>query len=166
MACLPSPPESPITDEIAAFLAQGVSILVGTCDADGNPACMRATGIRLADDRRHATVYLPEATSRHTLTNVRANARVAVYLSYPLDHRSYQLKGPVTAVAPADESARADIERYMEVWSGAVEHIGMPLEVLMTVARWPSVALQFRIDELFLQTPGPGAGALLPGRTP
>ena len=163
MGELPPIDPSLVTDELVAFLAQGVSVLVGTCDRAGVPACMRATGLLLTPDRQQATVYLPEVTSRNTVTNVRDNPRVAVYASYPLDHKSYQMKGPVLDVSPAPESARALIEAYVATWSSVLEVIGMPSEMARLLAQWPSVALTLRIDELYLQTPGPGAGAAVGG---
>lgn len=162
---MPTRSSTLVTDDLLAFLAQGVSVLVGTCDPHGEPLCMRATGLWVAPDRTTATVYLPEQLSRHTVTNVRHNARAAVYASYPLDHRSYQIKGPVIEVAPAPDSARALIETYLETWASVLEVIGMPSEMARMLTHWPSIGLTLRIDELYLQTPGPGAGVAMGAAT-
>jgi hypothetical protein len=158
-------PATTLSDELTDFIARGVSLLVGTCDAAQVPHAARAVGLRIHDDRCHATVYLPEVTARHTVTDVAVNARVAVLVSQPLDHRSFQMKGAVTKVSPAEEGARAFIEAYLGQFGRQLETVGMPFEVLNMVSRWPAVALEFSIDELFLQTPGPGAGQRLAGHS-
>lgn len=158
----PSTP-TPISEDLVAFLAQGVSLLVGTCDASLTPHSLRATGVRIHADRRHATVYLPEVTSRNTVTDVTANPRVAVLVSQPLDHRSFQMKGRVTRVGPAPDDAQAFVEDYLAGFARVLEVVGMPYEVVTNLSHWPSVALEFSLDELYLQTPGPGAGARLTG---
>jgi len=155
--------QTPLSDELIAFLAQGVSLLVGTCDASRTPHTLRATGVRVHDDRRHATVYLPAVTSRNTVTDVAANPRVAVLVSQPLDHRSFQMKGTVTRVGPAPPEAQAFIEEYLAGFARVLEVVGMPYEVVTNLSHWPSVALEFSVDDLYLQTPGPGAGARLAG---
>lgn len=152
-----------ISDDIAAFLSQGLSLLVGTCDRDGAPECMRAMGLWLHPDRQRLTVYLPEATSQATLQNVRENPRLALIGSWPLTHRSYQIKGTVTQVAPAEESARPILDRYLAEFGDVLEKIGMPTEVVTLLSHWPSVAVELRIEELYEATPGPGAGSKLGG---
>jgi hypothetical protein len=155
-----------VSDEIAAFLGQGLSFLVGTCDARHVPECTRAVGLVVHDDRATATVYLPEVTSTLAVANLRENMRIALVASYPLDHRSLQLKGRVTAITPADEAHKPLIERYLEGFSGVLELVGMPPEVVRLLSHWPSVAVTFAVDELYDQTPGPGAGARLLGGVP
>ena len=154
---------SAIRDEIAAFLAQGVSLLVGTCDAEREPESMRAVGLRVHPDRTRVTVYLPETTSQRTRSNLLVNARIAVLASYPLDHRSLQLKGAVVRVTLAEEAARPTIEAYLETFSSVLEVVGMPPEIVRMISHWPAFAVEFEVQELFVQTPGPGAGAPLSG---
>ncbi|HEX5658321.1 MAG TPA: pyridoxamine 5'-phosphate oxidase family protein [Polyangiales bacterium] len=158
-------PTTALSDELIDFIAQGVSLLVGTCDASQAPHAMRAVGIRIHDDRRHATVYLPEVTSRHTVTDVAVNPRVAVLVSQPTDHRSFQMKGSVTKVSPAGEPDRALIEAYLGQFGRQLETVGMPFDVVSLLSRWPAIALELQLEELYLQTPGPGAGQRLAGQS-
>jgi hypothetical protein len=153
-----------ISDEIAAFLSQGLSTLVGTCSAARIPQCVRAVGIRLHAERTRAAVFLPAATSEKTVANLRDNPRIAVLASYPLDHRSLQLKGAVLGVAPAPESDRAYIDAYMSTFASVLEVVGMPYEVVTMVTHWPALTVEFAIEELYVQTPGPGAGAKFDGQ--
>jgi hypothetical protein len=152
-----------ISDEVAAFLAQGVSLLVATCDAMQVPECMRAVGLRVHPDRGRATIYLPGATSAATRANLLVNARIALLASYPLDHRSLQLKGRVVRVDVADDAVHPLIEAYLQTFASVLEVVGMPPEVVRMVAHWPSFAVEFEVEELYQQTPGPGAGLPLVG---
>jgi hypothetical protein len=154
-----------LSDELVDFIAQGVSLLVGTCDDAKIPHAARAVGLQVHDDRRHATVYLPEVTSRHTVTDVAVNPRVAVLVSQPIDHRSFQMKGAVIKVSPAGEGERAEVEAYLARFGRQLETVGMPFEMTSMVSHWPAVAIELAIEELFLQTPGPGAGQRLSGHS-
>ncbi|MDB4971826.1 MAG: hypothetical protein JWN48_167 [Myxococcaceae bacterium] len=149
--------------EVLAAIGEGVSLLVGTCDASLTPHCLRATGLRVHEDGNHVTVYLPEVTSRNTVTDVTANPRVAVLLSQPLTHRSFQLKGVVTKLGPAPEEALPLVEEYLSGFARVLETVGMPYEVVTMISHWPSIALEVQVEEVFLQTPGPGAGARISG---
>lgn len=160
---LSPPPQSALSDEIAAFLRQGVSLLVGTCDASGAPECMRAVGAEVQPDRRHLVIYLPEATSRETRIKLLGHPRIAVLASYPLDHRSLQLKGSVKRLSVADDAALGSIQRYLETFAGVLEGVGMPSDVVHSLSHWPAFAVELEVEELFVQTPGPGAGARLAG---
>jgi hypothetical protein len=147
-----------LSDELIDFIAQGVSLTVGTCNAARVPHAMRAVGIQVHEDRAHATVFLPEVTSRHTVTDVALNPRVAVLVSQPLDHKSLQIKGAVIEVAPATDAQREQVETYLSRFGRTLEAVGMPYEVVTMISHWPAVGLVLSIDELYLQTPGPGAG--------
>jgi len=124
---------------------------------------MRVVALRVHGDRRHATVYLPESTSLTTRAQLLVNARIALLASYPLDHRSLQLKGTVKRVGLAEPSALPTIEAYLETFASVLEVVGMPPELVRMVSHWPAFAVELEIEELFVQTPGPGAGNRLAG---
>jgi hypothetical protein len=151
-----------VTAEVLAVIKQGVSLLVGTCDAVRTPHSTRATGLHIHEDGSRATVYLPEVTSRHTVSDVAVNPRVALLVSQPLSLTSFQLKGAVLSVGLAPEAARPLVEEYLSSFAHVLEAVGMPFEVVTMLSHWPSIALELSIDELYVQTPGPGAGSPLP----
>lgn len=148
-------------DSIARQIVPGRSVLVGTVDPAGRPACCRAVGLRLDDDRQGVTVYIPVATGAEAVANLASNGRIAIVSSAPLSHETLQLKGRTRAVriAAADEEplVREGLERFADV----LDQAGLPRAVTRSVACWPAFAVDVAVDSVFEQTPGPRAGVLV-----
>lgn len=152
-----------ISEALGQLIQSGVSTIVGTRDADLTPECMRAVGARVHADRRHLTVFLPAATAARSMANLRDNAEIAVSFSEVPKHRTRQVKGRAVKLREATEAERADIERYVEAFSAEIALVGLPPAVARRVACFPAHAVEVEVSEVFDQTPGPGAGARLPG---
>ena len=155
-----------LTDFVIDFLAVARSVAAGSCDAQGRPHATRCAALRIAEDRQHATLFLAEHLAQPILRNVADNPRLAIQVSHPLDHRTVQLKGQVVATAQASEADRRYIEEYVSELATVVDQIGMPFDRVARMAHWPAAAIRMRVSEVFLQTPGPGAGTPLGGRAP
>jgi hypothetical protein len=84
-----------------------MSILVGTVDPSGWPAC-RGVALVVHPDREGVTVYVPVATAAETVANIASNGRLAVVSSNPVSHSSVQLKGRACAVRVAGEDERVE----------------------------------------------------------
>jgi hypothetical protein len=156
-------PRTPIDDEQANWMMQGVSILVGSRDARHRPHLMRAIGCRVDADRRRVTVLMPRGRSGSVLADLAENRQVAVVFSEPATNRTLQLKGSdatLTDAVPDDESLA---QRYLADFSGHIVQLGMPAEVAQSILGDDGglVAVQFGIDAAFEQTPGPSAGRRL-----
>jgi hypothetical protein len=151
----------PLPAEVAAFITSGISVLVGTRDARLVPESTRGVGARVEAGGAELTVFLADATSARALANLQDNGRIAVCFSRAIDHRSIQLKGPVLSIRAGDGTDQADVERWVEALGRGWQEIGIPPAVTRRLARWPVHAVRFRIEEVFVQTPGPGAGAPL-----
>jgi hypothetical protein len=150
-----------LSTELAEFMQSGVSVLVVSRDRQLTPACARAMGVRVERGRKALTVFVPEATGAKVMASLAASGRVAVCFARIEDHRSIQVKGDVVAVAPATDEERVLIERYRGEWSRNLAVIGMPLRLSLRQNAWPCHAVRVRVEALFVQTPGPGAGAPL-----
>jgi hypothetical protein len=151
-----------LSAELASFVQSGVAILVGTRDSRLFPECMRAVGARVEADGAELTVFLPDAVAVRTLANLRANGRIAVAFSRARDHRSFQVKGRAVALGPAADPDRGVVERYRCAWTTELAAVGVPPRLTLRMVHWPAHAVRLRIDSVFVQTPGPGAGAQLP----
>lgn len=153
-----------VSADLVEFIESGVSTLVATRDASLFPEGLRALGTRGEADTGHVTVFVPDATGARTLANVRDNGRIAVCFARICDHYTLQLKGRVVGVAPATDEDRELIDRYRGALGAALAFVGMPQRLTYRLAHWPAHGVRFRVESIFTQTPGPGAGEPLLGR--
>lgn len=148
-------------ERLQKCVAPGVSVIVGSVDAQGNPSCCRAVGLRTDDDLATVTVFVPVATSADTMANVSATKRVAVVTTHPISHCATQLKGVVQRTRAAREDEESFIVEHFAGFGGVLNTIGVPLRVTRSVNQWPAFALEMRVDEIYEQSPGPKAGTRL-----
>ncbi|HKU37299.1 MAG TPA: pyridoxamine 5'-phosphate oxidase family protein [Polyangiales bacterium] len=150
-----------MSEELAEYIESGVSMLVATRDAALRPHVLRAVGAVIGKDRTTLTTYLNKQVAERALDNLRDNGKIALTCSRPYDHRGWQVKGTMISMRDGDESDRAHQERYL---AGFVEHVyivGLPRSVMRQLRIFPSVAVTFGVEDVFVQTPGPGAGRRL-----
>jgi len=136
----------------------GVSVIVGTVDADGIPTCCRGIAIASKDDFDTVTVYVPSATAQETVANVATTRRVAISCSHPLSHESVQIKGLTRGVRLAPAGDEPFVQASLDEFGAVLEQIGLPLRVTRSVAHWPAFAIDVSVEQVFDQTPGPKAG--------
>jgi len=147
-----------LTAELLAFLDQGVSLLAGARDHELRPWISRAVGFVPGADRRSFTAFVADRPGATLLAVLAPGAPFALTCSHVPTLRSIQLKGSVTAVRPATEAERPAIEACTGGFTGDLSSIGMPLPVVRRLVTWPATAVEVRLEALFEQTPGPGAG--------
>lgn len=153
-------PAPTLTPELVEFLESGISILVGSRDARLVPEVARVMGTRLDTGGRELTLFVPVATGARTLSNARDNGRLAVCFT-SVDHRSYQVKGRLVRAGEATETDRRVIESYRAALAQHFAIVGLPPRVTYRVTHWPAHALTMAVEDVYLQTPGPGAGVPL-----
>lgn len=147
-----------IPPAIVELLRTGVSVNVGTRDAERIPECTRGWGIWVEDDRNAVTLLLTESASTQTLANLRENGLIAVTCSRPTDHVTCQLKGTVTRVRPATTQDYERQRQWRRAFLGELMAVGVPSEQAAALIMQPAVAVEVRVTGVFAQTPGPGAG--------
>lgn len=147
-----------LSPALVGFVESGNSVLVGTRDVRLVPECVRAFGVRAERGGRDVTVFVPVATGARTMSNIADNGRVAICVARPRDHRSIQLKGKATAVRDATARDRKFVEAYRSAFCDELAWIGLPLRLSRRFAHWPCHAIRLRVESVFDQTPGPGAG--------
>lgn len=153
-----------IPDRVVEVLHGPTWIQIGSRDEALRPAHTVAVGAVVHDDRQTVTVFVPTARSGRVLRDLTGNGRIAVGLALA-SHESYQLKGTYISSRPTDDTDRACqearraalLESALE--AGYPEAIARPLALGLAIT--PGVAITFRAEQVFLQTPGPGAGTLL-----
>jgi hypothetical protein len=150
-----------MNERLRKCVEPGVSVIVGSVDAEGNPACCRAVGLRTDDGLATVTVFVPAATSKETMANVAATRRLAVVTTHPISHCATQLKGIVERARPARDDEEPFVVNHLGGFGGVLNTIGYPLRVTRSVAHWPAHALEMRVEEIYEQSPGPNAGTRL-----
>ena len=153
-----------IPDRVVELLHGPAFIQVGTRDETLRPSHVFAVGAVVHDDRETVTVFVPTARAERTLRDLAANGRVALGIALA-SHESYQLKGTYVSSRPTDAEDRARQEAYWLALLASALEAGFPEAIARPLtlgfAYTPGVAITFRPEEVFLQTPGPGAGTRL-----
>jgi hypothetical protein len=119
---------------------------------------MRAIGVSVRDAGRCARVYLPCANAKRTVENLLATRKIAVTLSRPASHRTIQLKGCLEHIGQTPEQDRSEVERLFAPFLEDLAYLGIPRAIITRTNRWPCWSVDFSVDEIFEQTPGPRAG--------
>lgn len=152
-----------ISDELVELFASGVDLCVATRSAALLPESVMGMGIRVHSNRRQVTVHVPTAVCSTTLDNLRDNGQLAVTLCRPLNHCAVQLKGKRTGVRASTESDREVQEIFRAAMVTAFAVVGVPRDMTRRIVWWPSMAIDFEVSSIFIQTPGPDAGEVLTG---
>ena len=156
-----------IGDELKTFLEGPVSVLVGTRDSRLVPEITRAWGPCVSEDRRRISLCVPVATSRKTLDNLEANGEVAATFSLPTNYRTLQLKGLHATTGEPNSMDVEAVERHRDAFATVNERLGQPRRQVEAFWRGEIetsaalVKISFAPEQVFDQTPGPGAGKKL-----
>lgn len=152
---------APLCREVIELLSSGVVMSIGTRDATMAPECTPAMGSRVQRDRRGLTVFVPLALAPSALANLRDNGQIAVNVVRPSDDKTIQIKGRARGVRDATDDDRSlqELQRAALVEQLAI--VGLPRATARRIAWWPSVAIDIDVDDVFVGTPGPGAGMRL-----
>lgn len=150
-----------LNERLRNATVEGVSILLGTVDAEGMPACCRGVALRLDDALEVVTVYVPVDTGQETIANIATTRRIAIVASNPATHASIQVKGVTRAVRLARSDEAAEVREQVSAFAKMLEMLGVPQRVTMSLTHWPAFAVEVGVEEVYDQTPGPQAGTAL-----
>ena len=149
-----------IPAKIIRFLEHANVAFVGTRDRDLVPFGHRVSGWRIGADQRTMTVLLPDEYLEALVESLQQNGELAVTVEEFPSHETYQFKGRYLHhrgieegdVEIADRLRRRFVKSLRPMYPDAPEH------VLNAFVSPPSLAVDFEVLEIYLQTPGPGAG--------
>ncbi len=152
-----------IPDRVIEVVQGASPMQVGTRDSKLRPAHSYVTGAVVHDDRQTVTFFVTERRAKRILEDVADNGRVALTAAQA-SHEAYQLKGSYLSSRGATDEDYAIQEAHRAALVPALAQF-WPEEVvkrlILGAAYRPSVAITFRVEEIFLQTPGPRAGEKL-----
>jgi hypothetical protein len=144
-------------------LRSGLPFNLGTRDASMQPTVCKAFGLKVNSDSSELRVIAPRFFIDKHIPNLNDNGRIAFTLGDPETHECYQVKGKFISVEDANEE---DMQLTGKNFMGLVEtfakHYGEHLRPILTGMDFGALcALTFKAEEIYSQTPGPGAGKKL-----
>ena len=148
--------------ELAPFLDSGVAMLGASADQTRRPEVFRIWGATIDDGCR--VRVLANADACQTFESVQKGSRLAAVFTDITTFRSVQVKGAAIAAPLAPSAAdMAVFRRYDERFGRSLETIGHPLLLRDRLRPLAVIVLEVAVDAIFDQTPGPRAGAQVPG---
>jgi len=152
-----------IPGKILRFLDRANVSAAGTRDRDRVPHGHRVSGWRLGADGRTLIVLMPEEARPHLIESLEDNGQFSVTVEEYPAHETYQFKGRYVRHRLADREDIGIADRTRERFLTSViplfgEAATVPLRAFVQP---PSLAVEFEVHEIYVQTPGPGAGARL-----
>jgi hypothetical protein len=153
---------APVIDErVRRAIEPGTTVLVATTDAQGAPWCARAVAVNSTDDFATMTVYLPLATSQQLIQHAAVTRRLAVAVTHPAEHLSFQFKGTTLSTRVARDEEAPVVKARLAAVIDALDVLGLPRRLVKNWSHWPAFAVEVRVEEVFDSTPGPKAGVRL-----
>jgi hypothetical protein len=153
-----------ISEKLVEFIHGPVFMAIGTRNEKLRPAHTFIAGAIVGQDRETITCFVLQSRAEKIIGNLENNGRIALNVGSP-SHEAYQLKGRYLSVRPTDAKDVAIQEIYRAKLLALMLQYGYPEQIakpLILGARYqPAVAITFRVEEIFLQTPGPEAGKKL-----
>lgn len=154
-----------IDAELTALLREPVMMVFAAKSAAGLPALGRALGARPAPDSGTLDIFIPAAQWGEALSGLAPGSPLAFTFTRPNDYRTFQLKGELVSIAPADAQDIAAADRYVTQVSQTLATLGVqPQQMAHWLGRGDLMTLRLAPTMAFSQTPGPHAGERLPER--
>jgi len=142
-----------------AFLEGGCALIVGTVTPDGQPFTARGWGLTVLDTEPVTARLLLAADDPTPIEILRGGARLAYTGTDVPTLHSLQVKGRCLAVEAATDEDRTRARRYADAFFSDVIRVDRHSEsALVRLIPRDYVAATVSIEEVFDQTPGPGAG--------
>ena len=148
-----------IPGKILAFLAdEGTVAVSGTRDANLIPAIHYVSGWDVEPDKRTIRCSIPQAFT-NLISSLEDNGQFSLTIEQIGSHETYQFKGDYVGSTLPNEADIAAHERVKERFANVVNQVfGFPQDRCRAYISRPSIVIRFTVREIFLQTPGPGAG--------
>jgi hypothetical protein len=153
-----------IPGKIARFLEQRANVAVaGTRSRDLVPFGHRASGWCIGADGRTLTAFISEPIAASLVESLEDNGEVALTVEEFPAHETYQFKGRYVRQRPLQREDIDIVDRIRERFIKNVRTIypDVPVGMVGALLSRPGLAIEFEVFEIYLQTPGPGAGTRL-----
>ena len=153
-----------IPGKIVRFLEQYANVaFAGTRDRDLVPHGHRVSGWRVGADGRTLTALVSEPFTAHLVESLEDNGQLALTVEEFPSHETYQFKGRYLRCRPLEHEDVEIVDRVRDRLMKSVRPIYLDGtdDLLKAMVPKPCLAVEFEVREIYLQTPGPGAGSRL-----
>jgi hypothetical protein len=153
-----------IPGKLVRFLENYANVaFAGTRDRNLVPFGHRVCGWRVGADHATITIFFPDEFLDKLLQALEQTGELAITLEEFPSHETYQFKGHYLRHRAIEDADLEIVERTRRRWVRSIKPMypDRPEHVLRAFVSPPSMAVDFEVREIFLQTPGPGAGSRL-----
>jgi hypothetical protein len=147
-----------IAAKFVEFLQGPVASFIGTRDAMLRPTLTWVIGTRTSAATDEITAFVPDVEIDRTRRNLEHNGLVALVAANAVTHEAYQFKGLMVGMRPTNDEERGIQDIHRAKLASLTRY---PRELFAGYTPYPSTAVTFRVEQVFLQTPGPEAGRVL-----
>jgi len=156
-----------LADELIRFMESGISLCAASRDKRLLPSLARVLACRVGRQQGRVRLLLASSQSEQLLRDCLATDRIALVMSDPPTHRTWQLKGDGVQILAVTQGDRQCIERHGAEFALTIGTLGFSPAFASALFAHPAgevVALGFTPQQLFDQTPGPRAGEKIAGQ--
>jgi hypothetical protein len=153
-----------IPGKIIRFLEQHANVaFAGTRNQDLVPYGHSVSGWRVGADGRSLTALIAERFTNRLVESLEDNGEFALTVEEFPSHETYQFKGRYLRHRPLQPQDVEVVDRIRERFLKCVRPLysDAPEDLLKAFILKPCLAVEFEVSEIYLQTPGPGAGTRL-----
>jgi len=152
-----------IPGKILTFLEdRGTVAVSGSRDANLIPQIQYLSGWQVESDKRTIRCSMHEAYTDNLFSSLEGNGQFSMTVEQIGSHETYQFKGDYVSSTEPDDADLAAHERIKKRFAKAFNQVlGFPEDVCQAYIPLPSLVIRFTVREIYLQTPGPGAGRRL-----
>jgi len=144
--------------DLVRFLNGPALSLVGTRNRQLRPGTSWASAVRADAERDTMSFLLPDNEGARIKSDIDDNGLIALVALDPKIHECYQFKGRHLASRPGNESDRALCDIQSAKIASRLEEVGYDNLLFRRFVFWPGTVITFRVEDIFIQTPGPQAG--------
>jgi len=144
--------------EQVRFLAGPVISFVGTRSRQLRPNLASASAVRPDAEADTISFVLPDNEGARIKSDIADNGLIALTVIEPMSHETYQFKGRHLASRPGTDHDRALVDIQMAKIVARLIEAHYPGEKFGRYVFWPGTVVTFRVEDIFIQTPGPSAG--------
>lgn len=146
-----------LDEELLAFVTGHVMLVIGTADAERQPAIARGVGIRHAEGEALRILY-SRARWPHVAAHVAANGVLALTCVRPADYTAYQLKGPASVGLPDDADHLCNAHYLAHARDTLPVAMADPVHAAIWMDSSDLGVIVQEVREVYVQTPGARAG--------